>query len=444
MLCVSSLALSGCTFADSTTNNGKAAPPGAAAAAAVPTGPTPMDAFRALAPPEGMKFTPLFSVPAASDDARFDRLEQSVQTLRNDFDTVTPTLVRLAAIEKDIRDLVGQLRTLTDGGPIVESVPVPSVEAAAVTAPPAPVAPAPPTTSKTTTTTTTTSNKIPGEGTAGGTDPAAARMATAGPKAPSSPVTPEAASTGQLPPDGAASPSSAAKPAVKPAVAAPVPTPAPTLPPEPLQLTPVAPKGVPAQPVPLKPVTPPVPAAVTAKPASAPAANPSVTPPPTIAAAKSTPPAAAPAPTPTPTPTPAATPTAPAPPPPPAPALAALPTVTMGPILGDVREVRVGDHIDKTRIVLDASIKAPYKVTLDATGKRLLIELPQYAWKDAATWQAPTTAAALVSGYTYKDGLLVMDLSASAVIREQTSIAAANGAGERIVIDLYASAVHTE
>ena len=246
------LLLSGCPFADQNSTNGKAAPPSAAAAAAQPTGPTPMDTFRALAPPEGMKFTPLFAVPVKDEAQRFARLEQSVQALRNDFDTVTPTLVRLAAVEKDIRDLVSQLRTLDDSGPIVEAVPVAPVAAAPVvaSAPLAKPAVAPPPTNVTAqvkpqtvapqpqAAPTAQPNTLPGKGVTGGTEAAPAQTAVAGKPAASLPVTPEAAPTGQLPPDGAASPSLKPAPPERVVVQAPKPAaPAPTVTPTPTQGT---------------------------------------------------------------------------------------------------------------------------------------------------------------------------------------------------------------
>lgn len=79
---------------------------------AIPT-PTTMETFRTLSPPTGLKFTPLFANPVKNPNARVKRLEGSVQTLRNDFDTVVPTLVRMATLEKDIRELVVQLQILT-------------------------------------------------------------------------------------------------------------------------------------------------------------------------------------------------------------------------------------------------------------------------------------------------------------------------------------------
>src|ERR1700722_15012736 len=76
--------------------------------------PTAMDTFRALAPPDGLKFTPLFNENISDTNARIKRLEDAVQTIRNDVDTLAPTMVRMVAIEKDIKGLVAQLQTLTD------------------------------------------------------------------------------------------------------------------------------------------------------------------------------------------------------------------------------------------------------------------------------------------------------------------------------------------
>lgn len=420
------LILSGCTFADQNATNGKAAPPAAATVAQQPTGPTPMDTFRALAPPEGMKFTPLFASPVKDEGQRFARLEQSVQALRNDFDTVTPTMVRLAAIEKDIRDLVTQLRTLDDAGPIVEAVPVAPVAVAPVTAmatptkapasapvvvapvaqakpvpPTAPISPVPPASNVTAQIkppqpevispkpAPALSHGLPGKDVTGGTEAAPATQAVAGKPAASLPVTPEAASTGQLPPEGAASPPSTQQ------VIVPAPKVVPSVPVSPA----VAPAvQLPKAPPPLE-LTPVMPSAETAV----------VTPQPSIDA--------------TATPQPAA-------------------KIAMGPILGDVKAIRVGDHIDKTRIVLDVTTKAPFKVRLENEGRRLVVEMPQYAWQTDTAWKA--MSAALVSGYQYADGALVIDLLAPAVIQQQVSLPASEGTGPRIIIDLFSALVHVK
>lgn len=184
------LSVSACSFKDTTK---RAAPPPPAAAAkdkpleSISALPSAMDTFRALAPPEGLRFTPLFSEPIEDPNTRLQRLEAVVQTIRNDFDTVVPTMVRMVAIEKDIKGLVAQLQTLTDQGP---PVPVPEVTPQELPPP------------------SSGENQIPGEEAVKGTKPAEADTAKAGSDTPSSLVTPEAAPKGELPPEGAASPSS--------------------------------------------------------------------------------------------------------------------------------------------------------------------------------------------------------------------------------------------
>src|SRR5262245_20273637 len=110
--CLVMISIASCTFSGPDNNAGRGPAPPAAVEAQEKKN-TTMDAFRELAPPTGLKFTPLFAEPVSDEDARFRRLEDAVQALRNDFDTVTPSIVRLVAIEGDINNLVGQLETLT-------------------------------------------------------------------------------------------------------------------------------------------------------------------------------------------------------------------------------------------------------------------------------------------------------------------------------------------
>ncbi len=55
----------------------------------------------------------MFANSLRTDNERLDRLERSVQSLRNDFDTVQPSIRRLMAIESDIQELIGELRDLS-------------------------------------------------------------------------------------------------------------------------------------------------------------------------------------------------------------------------------------------------------------------------------------------------------------------------------------------
>lgn len=329
---VIAIALSACSFSDADAKGGRGpAPPSGEAAAAQEKTYTPMDAFRALAPPEGFKFIPLFANPIEDEDDRFFRLEQAVQALRNDFDTVTPSLVRMVAIEKDISDLVGQLQSLTGsndtGGQLLPALPAPDVE--------------PP-------------QQIPREDEAGGTEPDAAdTMAAEGPKATDSRVTPEAASEGELPPEDAASPNSTGSGAA------------------------VAP------PLDLRPQQ--------------------------QAAASAAPPAAPPA----------------------------APATPSGPV---VRGVRMADHKDKTRVVIDVSAKEPYTAEITKNGRLLVIDLSKFNWTGAKSWDA--MSAQLVAGYVFEGGKLTLDLLYPSEIKTQSVLGSNGGVEYRIVIDLYSKEVH--
>jgi hypothetical protein len=357
--------LSACSYSGSDDIHHGPAPPPADAAQkieTIQTLPSPMETFRALAPPEGLKFTPLFNEPVKDTDARIKRLEDAVQGVRNDFDTVVPSLVRLVAVEKDMKELVKQLQTLTDTSAAsqppalpVEPLPVPEKNSA------------------------DSGKKIPGEDVAGGTETAGIEK-KAGLKASSSLVTPEAAPEGELPPEGAASPNSktgAAAPDSKAGAAAP-----------PVAKTPPPKVAAPEAVAPAKPDV-----VMPAKPAEAlPVA-----------------------------PTPAAK--------------------TAAPVTGSkVRDVRVGDHKDKTRIVLDLTAKADYAVSIENKGTTLVIDMAQADWSAIKPFDADV--AALVSGWHVDGHRLVLDLLYPATIKDKQMLHPNGTPDYRLVVDLFSKDVH--
>ena len=112
------LSLGACSFGDSQ-KSAQAPPPSVASrtgkiAGAGQSLPTAMEALKALSPPQGLNQTQLFHEPLKDDEKRFARLETAVQGLRDEIDIATPTLVRLAAVEKDMKDLIRQLNTLVE------------------------------------------------------------------------------------------------------------------------------------------------------------------------------------------------------------------------------------------------------------------------------------------------------------------------------------------
>lgn len=394
------LTLSACSFGADSNNRGNAPAPGSSTItrpSAISAAPTPMDTFRALAKPQGMRFTPLFSEPMTDADSRLKRLENAVQSLRNDFDTIVPSLVRLVAIEKDMRDMVSQMQSITGVPATSIEMPIEQVE-------------------------------IPSEDVIRGTEPV--HSETGRTMAPSSLVTPEAAPKG-MPPEGAASPNSAPQSSEIETIEVQKAAPAAT--------TPVTPKAK----APAATVAPPPTAAPQPQPQPQPAPKAAQAPRPVT-------PAPAPAPEVVVTPEKAAVQTA---------LTTAKPaeavewnnvfgnaqpqtadTPRPPPTVGSVAEVRIGDHADKTRIVLDATTSENITAAMANDGMQLVIDLPQMAWAGKPSWSA--NVAALVSGWTYRDGKLYVDLLYPATIKAQQALEGNASSMARIVIDLFSPDVH--
>jgi hypothetical protein len=108
--------------------------------------PKTSDGLPALQPPRGINAKPLFADPVEDTDTRFERLENAVQELRSDFDSMSPAIVRLVSVEKDIQNLIDQLQTVVNdpAAPVTSeelSTPYPAEETApAETIPAAPIA----------------------------------------------------------------------------------------------------------------------------------------------------------------------------------------------------------------------------------------------------------------------------------------------------------------
>ncbi len=109
-------------------------------------------------------------------------------------------------------------------------------------------------------------------------------------------------------------------------------------------------------------------------------------------------------------------------------------------IVGDVSAVRIGDHLDKTRIVLDMTNVPEGRSRMENDGKRLVVELPTFNWKAGESYKADS--GALVSGWSYANGELRVDLLSAATVKEQEVIPAKGKAPSKLVIDLFAKGVH--
>lgn len=105
-----------------------------------------------------------------------------------------------------------------------------------------------------------------------------------------------------------------------------------------------------------------------------------------------------------------------------------------------VYDLRVGEHTDKTRLVLDVSTQTPYSTDLDNEEKLLVVELPEATWSAEKVRSFP--ASKVLASYRVdsvnngQGSLLVLQLKSSATILFSGKLPAANGTGQRIVIDL--------
>lgn len=111
-----------------------------------------------------------------------------------------------------------------------------------------------------------------------------------------------------------------------------------------------------------------------------------------------------------------------------------------------VREVRIGEHKDKTRLVMDVSGKTAFRYDLDKLENLLVIELDDAGWNAARNWTAQK--APLIASYNVQDmqnggSRMIIQLKHSAEIVHSGTIAPnKDSRNHRVVIDLSAPAVH--
>lgn len=193
-----------------------------------------------------------------------------------------------------------------------------------------------------------------------------------------------------------------------------------------------------ATPVPVAPVTPsavpaatPVPTPATAAPVPAPA--PAVPAPAAMPAPAASVPAAAPPV--------ALAPAQPAVPPPPSfNPVPAAPVPAAAAASAGVKDLRIGEHAEATRLVLDLSSTSAYTADLDNNEHLLVVELPGAAWSGAKRGTAPK--ASTVSSWTVEpreDGhgsRLIVQLKKNAKISYERLLPATKTTSPKIVIDL--------
>lgn len=106
-----------------------------------------------------------------------------------------------------------------------------------------------------------------------------------------------------------------------------------------------------------------------------------------------------------------------------------------------VMDARIGDHPDKTRLVLDMTGAPDYSVSFAEGGKQLVIDLHGASWTGAKEWEAGSKYR-LITSYRYEDGKLYVDMVYPATISNQQVLNTDGGA--KLVIDLFSAQIHVK
>lgn len=111
-------------------------------------------------------------------------------------------------------------------------------------------------------------------------------------------------------------------------------------------------------------------------------------------------------------------------------------------IQGDVtvKRLRIGEHSDKTRLVLDVGGKPQYSYDLDNSENLLVIELPNAGWSGQQSWSS--SKVPLMASYSVQpsgDGSrLIIQLKKPVRVIKDTILAPNGSPDHRLVIDLAA------
>jgi hypothetical protein len=116
-----------------------------------------------------------------------------------------------------------------------------------------------------------------------------------------------------------------------------------------------------------------------------------------------------------------------------------------------VNDIRIGEHKDKTRLVIDVSAAATYSYDLDNTENLLVIELPNTGWSGPMKWasdeqprrkKSPLLASYTVVPSSQNGHRVIVQLKQNAKVSYESAYKANGNPNYRIVIDLHSNAIH--
>lgn len=109
-----------------------------------------------------------------------------------------------------------------------------------------------------------------------------------------------------------------------------------------------------------------------------------------------------------------------------------------------VKDLRIGEHSDKTRLVFDVTGPVSYRYDIDNEEKIMIIELPGTGWAGPAQWKsgkAPLLASYTVSPSDGGGSRVIVQLKKAVSVVYETKITGKAGEAFRIVIDLRSASV---
>ena len=103
------------------------------------------------------------------------------------------------------------------------------------------------------------------------------------------------------------------------------------------------------------------------------------------------------------------------------------------------RDIRIGTHSDKTRVVLDLSARVRFQIFALDNPYRIVLDLPEIVWNVPA--KTARRKGGLIAGLRYGhyqrgNARVVLDLNGPAVVGKSFIIPPAEGRGPRLVIDI--------
>lgn len=106
-----------------------------------------------------------------------------------------------------------------------------------------------------------------------------------------------------------------------------------------------------------------------------------------------------------------------------------------------VNSLRIGNHPDKTRVVIELSRKTDFRAFMLQNPQRLVIDLPAFDWRASMPSPSSGSLVGAIRNGVLQPGIsrIVVDLNKQAILKSAFLLPAGPGISDRVVIDLVPS-----